>query len=158
MSEVLCVHTSLARLSPKSRTPSPPSLVRKQEQTYKYAAQGITASLLAGLEDQASVRQLASQSDVIVHTADSTNVTAAEAPIYCLRDGAQRMPQPRDHIAVIDAGEKTDVQICSIGLSEATEKYGGEDTGLTKVVFVSSSGDGVNIAEDRSRFPAKSPR
>ncbi|KAI0513271.1 hypothetical protein F5B22DRAFT_656984 [Xylaria bambusicola] len=64
-------------------------LVRKQEQADQYASQGITAHL-AGLEDQAAVRQLASQFDIIVHAADSTNVAAAEALIYGLRDGAQK--------------------------------------------------------------------
>ncbi|RYC57388.1 hypothetical protein CHU98_g8820 [Xylaria longipes] len=65
-------------------------LVRKQEQADKYASQGITPYLLAGLEDAEAVRQLASQFDIIVHAADSTNPAAAEALIYGLREGAQK--------------------------------------------------------------------
>ncbi|KAI0197167.1 hypothetical protein EV127DRAFT_355777 [Xylaria flabelliformis] len=65
-------------------------LVRKQEQVDKYASQGVTAYLLAGLEDTTAVRQLASQFDIIVHNADSTNPAAAEALIYGLSDGAQK--------------------------------------------------------------------
>ncbi|KAI0413245.1 hypothetical protein F5X98DRAFT_352464 [Xylaria grammica] len=65
-------------------------LVRKQEQADKYASQGVTPFLLAGLEDVEAVRRLASQFDIIVHTADSTNPAAAEALIYGLRDGAQK--------------------------------------------------------------------
>ncbi|RWA03526.1 hypothetical protein EKO27_g11579 [Xylaria grammica] len=65
-------------------------LVRKQEQADKYASQGVTPFLLAGLEDVEAVRQLASQFDIIVHTADSTDPAAAEALVYGLRDGAQK--------------------------------------------------------------------
>ncbi|KAH8163078.1 hypothetical protein CIB48_g5152 [Xylaria polymorpha] len=65
-------------------------LVRKQEQADKYASQGVTPYLLAGLEDVEAVRQLASEFDIIVHAADSTNPAAAEALIYGLRDGAQK--------------------------------------------------------------------
>ncbi|KAI0542839.1 hypothetical protein GGR58DRAFT_452141 [Xylaria digitata] len=65
-------------------------LVRKQEQADKYASQGVKSFLFAGLEDVEAVRQLASQFDIIVHTADSTNPAAAEALIYGLHDGAQK--------------------------------------------------------------------
>lgn len=65
-------------------------LVRKQEQADKYASQGITSFLLAGLEDIGAIRQLASQFDIIVHAADSTRPGAAEALIYGLHDGAQK--------------------------------------------------------------------
>ncbi|KAJ8128097.1 hypothetical protein O1611_g5540 [Lasiodiplodia mahajangana] len=65
-------------------------LVRKQEQADKYTSQGITPYLLAGLEDTAAIRQLASRFDVIVHLADSSSLAGAEAMIYGLRDGAQK--------------------------------------------------------------------
>ncbi|KAI0457004.1 hypothetical protein F5B21DRAFT_465187 [Xylaria acuta] len=65
-------------------------LVRRQEQADKYASQGVTPCLLAGLEDVEAVRQLASRFDIIVHAADSTSPATAKALIYRLREGAQK--------------------------------------------------------------------
>ncbi|KAI0491000.1 hypothetical protein F4859DRAFT_508790 [Xylaria cf. heliscus] len=65
-------------------------LIRKQDQADKYASQGVAPYLITGLEDVEAVRQLASRFDIIVHAADSTSVSAAEALIYGLQDGARK--------------------------------------------------------------------
>ncbi|KAI1358517.1 hypothetical protein F5Y08DRAFT_345641 [Xylaria arbuscula] len=83
----------LSSTVPEIKNASYSVLVRKQEQADQYASQGITPYLLTGLEDRVAVQQLASQFDIVVHAADSTNATAAEALIYGLRDGAQKRAQ-----------------------------------------------------------------
>ncbi|KAH7145523.1 hypothetical protein B0J13DRAFT_501276 [Dactylonectria estremocensis] len=64
-------------------------LVRKPEQAEVYSAKGITPILFQDLKDVKFLRQVASEHDIIIHTADSTNPEAAEAFIYGLADRAK---------------------------------------------------------------------
>lgn len=61
-------------------------LIRKPEQAKLYSSKGITPVIFHGLEDLEHLRQVASDHEIILHTADSTSPAAAEALIQGLAD------------------------------------------------------------------------
>ncbi|KKK14397.1 hypothetical protein P175DRAFT_0476905 [Aspergillus ochraceoroseus IBT 24754] len=65
-------------------------LVRKREQAERYESEDVTPVIFNGLEDTEQIRSLASGYDIILHAADSTNSSAAEALILGLADNQDR--------------------------------------------------------------------
>lgn len=61
-------------------------LIRKPEQAELYSSKGVTPIIFNGLEDAEHLRQVASEHDIVLHAADSTNPTAAEALIQGLAE------------------------------------------------------------------------
>ncbi|VUC27032.1 unnamed protein product [Clonostachys rosea] len=78
--------TLLASENPSIKAAHITALVRKQEQADLLKEKGINSTLFSGLDDVASVRDVASQYDVILHTASSFDTQAAEALIAGLQD------------------------------------------------------------------------
>lgn len=62
------------------------ALVRKQEQVDLLKEKGIDSTLFSGLDDISNVKDIASQYDVVIHTASSFDTPAAEALIAGLED------------------------------------------------------------------------
>lgn len=61
-------------------------LIRNPDQAELYSSKGITPVIFSGLEDVEYLRKVASEHEIVLHTADSTNPTAAEALIQGLAD------------------------------------------------------------------------
>lgn len=61
-------------------------LVRKPEQAELYSSKGVTPIIFNGLEDVEHLRRVASEHDIVLHAADSTNPAAAEALIQGLAE------------------------------------------------------------------------
>ena len=64
-------------------------LVRKQEQADAYATKGIAPIIFEGLSDTQLLRKIASEQDIVIHTADSTDPSAVEALVLGLADHAK---------------------------------------------------------------------
>ncbi|EED12418.1 conserved hypothetical protein [Talaromyces stipitatus ATCC 10500] len=61
-------------------------LIRKPEQAELYASKGVNLITFDGLEDVECLRRVAGEHDIILHAADSTNPSAAEALTLGLAD------------------------------------------------------------------------
>lgn len=79
------------------------ALVRKQEQADLLKEKGIESTLFNGLDDISSVKDIASQYDVVIHTASSFDTPAAEALIAGLEDRKKKTGQRASliHVSIV---------------------------------------------------------
>ncbi|CAH0003790.1 unnamed protein product [Clonostachys byssicola] len=85
--------TLLASENPLIKAAQITALVRKQEQVDLLKEKGIDSTLFSGLDDVSSVRDIASQYDVVIHTASSFDTPAAKALIAGLEDRKKKTGQ-----------------------------------------------------------------
>jgi hypothetical protein len=84
------------------------ALVRKQEQVDLLKEKGIDSALFSGLDDVTGVRDIASQYDVVIHTASSFDAPAAEALIAGLEDRKKKTGQQTSLIHVSNVNRPID--------------------------------------------------
>jgi uncharacterized protein YbjT (DUF2867 family) len=76
----------LASTDPRIKELSFSTLVRKQEQADVLAAQGVNAILFSGLDDTDFLRRVASEHDIVIHSAHGFHTASSKALIEGLAE------------------------------------------------------------------------